>query len=102
MVERNDGEVVDQQSLRPLHVGKQQPDGTSAIDWRASGELWVATPGFLLLGDVAPGEPAIMRTVLREDVLDPPKQLVWDHLKAANRRIAVFAGGREVPLQLAA
>ena len=90
------------QALLPLHVGQKAADGTRSIEWSATGNAWISTPGFVLLGDIAPGEPVVMRTVLRDDVLDPEKQQVWDRLKAANRQLAVFRGGAEVPLRIAA
>ena len=88
-------------AVLPLHVGQKCADGTRSVEWAATGDAWVVTPKFLLLGDVQPGECIVMRTVLRDDVLDPPKQLVWDRLQAEKRRLAVFSGGLEVPLQIA-
>lgn len=89
-------------ALLPLHVGQKQVDGTRAVEWSAHGSAWVRTPGFLLLGDIPHGEPIVMRTVLRDDVLDPPRQAVWDRLEAENRHLAVFDGGVEIPLRIAA
>lgn len=89
-------------ALQPLHVGARNPDGTRAVEWSASGDAWVRTPNLLLLGEIQHGAPVVMRTVLRDDVLDPEKQLVWDRLQASNRQIAVFQMGREIPLCIAA
>jgi hypothetical protein len=89
-------------ALLPLHVGQKRANGTRTVEWAATGDAWVVTPKFLLLGDVQPGECIVMRTVLRDDVLDPPKQLIWDRLQSEKRRLAVFNGGLEVPLQIVA
>ncbi len=85
------------QTLLPLHIGRKCADGLRTIEWATTGDAWVITPKFLLLGDIQAGEPIMMRTVLRDDVLDPPKQLIWDRLQSEKRRLVVFHGGLEVP-----
>jgi hypothetical protein len=55
-------------------------DGKVLPAWRESGSMWIASPEFLVIGETPEFGDAVLKTVIRADVLENEKRPIWEAL----------------------
>lgn len=84
------------EALGPLHQARTISDGRQRPYWKAIGNIWIAMPEYLLLGDMPEYGDVVLRTLIRAEALDRAKQSVWEQLRQAGCHAAVFRDGQRV------